>query len=269
VNGIRNIYRASIFFAICVVAVVIVLQLEADEGDDSLLSSLAYVELVVLIAFCIEAALGIVAECFQPWAYFHQAWNCFDFAVILVSFVPSDVGGNAVMLRMFRLLRVVKMMRSIEALNVVVSGLMDGIASCPAIGAILFLIYYLFAVVGVTLFRENDPWYFGSLHQSMLSLFQVSTMDSWIDLMYINMYGCDRYGYGTVGWPREDMCVDARGLGVVAVVFFVVFTIVSGLVLLSLFLGVVTMSMEAESEKFHAHKQRVDAVAELVHKKVK
>ena len=51
--------------------------------------------------------------------------------------------------------------------------LMEGIASCPAIGAILFLIYYLFAVVGVTMFRTNDPWYFGSLHQAMLSLFQV------------------------------------------------------------------------------------------------
>ena len=62
------------------------------------------------------------------------------------------------MFRLFRLLRVVKMMRTIESLNVVVSGLMDGIASCPAIGAILLLIYYLFAVVGVTLFKDNDPW---------------------------------------------------------------------------------------------------------------
>ena len=59
-------------------------------------------------------------------------------------------------------------------------------------------------------------------------------------------------------------CVDPTPHGVVAVLFFVVFTIISGLVLLSLFLGVVTMSMEAESQKFDRHKKRIEDVAVIV-----
>ena len=29
----------------------------------------------------------------------------------------------------------------------------------------------------------------------MLSLFRVATGEDWTDIMYINMYGCDKYGY--------------------------------------------------------------------------
>ena len=68
--------------------------------------------------------------------------------------------------------------------------------------------------------------YFGSLEKSMLTLFQVSTLDTWIEIMYINMYGCDLYGYGDIGWPRTQMCTNPNAKGFVAVLFFVSFTII-------------------------------------------
>merc|ERR1712072_378061 len=41
----------------------------------------------------------------------------------------------------------------------------------------------------------NDPWHFGTLHESMLTLFRICTFEDWTDVMYTNIYGCNAYGY--------------------------------------------------------------------------
>lgn len=58
--------------------------------------------------------------------------------------------------------------------------------------------------------------------------------------MYINIYGCDRYGYAE--WPEK--CVSPRASGLIATFYFLIFTTLSALVLLTLFIGVVTTSMD-------------------------
>ena len=64
--------------------------------------------------------------------------------------------------------------------------------------------------------------------------------------MYINMYGCDQYGYSA--WPQY--CTDPHASGAIAAIFFVIFVIIGGLVLLTLFVGVVSTSMdEAQKEQ--------------------
>jgi voltage-gated sodium channel len=56
---------------------------------------------------------------------------------------------------------------------------------------LMLLIFYLYAVMGVYFFRRNDPFHFGSLGVAMLTLFRVSTLEDWADVMYINIYGCN------------------------------------------------------------------------------
>ena len=46
------------------------------------------------------------------------------------------------------------------------------------------------------LFRKNDPFHFGSVSRAMFSILIVETLDSWVDLMYVNMYGCGAYPLG-------------------------------------------------------------------------
>ena len=51
-----------------------------------------------------------------------------------------------------------------------------------SIGYILMLmglVFYIYAVCGMILFKENDPWHFQSLHISMLTLFRVATLEDW------------------------------------------------------------------------------------------
>jgi hypothetical protein len=56
-------------------------------------------------------------------------------------------------------------------------------------------VFYLFAVLGVSMFRANDPWHFGKLDRAMLTLFRVATYEDWTDVMYINILGCENWNY--------------------------------------------------------------------------
>mmetsp|Transcript_54194 Transcript_54194/g.107642 ORF Transcript_54194/g.107642 Transcript_54194/m.107642 type:complete len:99 (+) Transcript_54194:4-300(+) len=60
------------------------------------------------------------------------------------------------------------------------------------VSMLLFLIYYIYAIVGCILFASNDPWHFRDVLNAMLTLFRASTFEDWTDIMTINMYGCDK-----------------------------------------------------------------------------
>lgn len=76
-------------------------------------------------------------------------------------------------------------------------------------------------------------------------------MDNLGDLMYINMFWCDHYGYETMPFD----CVAPEGWGYFSCVYFVAFVLLGAQILLSLFIGVVTTAMaEAELESKRADK---------------
>ena len=149
------------------------------------------------------------------------------------------------MLRLLRLLRVLKLVKSLPQLQLIVDALVQGLASIGYIGVILVLVFYVFAILGMTLFRKNDPWHFGTLARAMLTLFRCSTLEDWTDVMYINMYGCKNYGYNDHPWE----CTNSQESWWLALIYFVVFTVLGSLVLLTLFIGVVCTSMAEAQDK--------------------
>jgi hypothetical protein len=127
------------------------------------------------------------------------------------------------------------------------------------------------------LFKDNDPFHFGTIALSLLNLFRISTLDTWSDIMYINMYGCHRYyyhdsdptevpggyeqeaaehmhvgaGYTYWVWERGMECSpEKRKVNYyMAPFFFLVFIVVSCFMMLSLFVGVITTSMGDATEE--------------------
>ena len=77
--------------------------------------------------------------------------------------------------------------------------------------------------------------------------------------MQINMFGCDVYGYG----DTPELCVSAHASGLASVVFFFVFEIIAALVMLTLFIGVVTTSMEEATEDMKTAQEVDKNVAEI------
>jgi hypothetical protein len=96
----------------------------------------------------------------------------------------------------------------------------------------------------------------------MMSLFQASTLTAWAALAYTNWYGCDLAIYGdynvvdpeVAGWERGTVetftgplmafeCTHPQAQPVFTFLYFTSFTIVTAFMIMSLFIGVITMGM--------------------------
>ena len=218
---------------------------------------------LILWIFVVEAALKIAAEGNRPWRYFTDWWNVFDFIIVAVCFMPFNAQYVAV-LRLLRLLRVLKLVRTLPRLQILVSTLLKSVPSMGYVSLLLFMLFYVYAVSAVFLFKANDPVHFENLPLAMLSLFRVVTAEDWTDVMYIQMYGCgpteqNPEGYGYAG--IESLCTQPEAFPVFGALFFVSFMLIGAMVILNLFIGVIMNSMD-ESEKEQALAKRIRAMNE-------
>jgi len=202
-------------------------------------------DVIVLWVFVAEIVIKFLAEGSKPWVYFFNSWNRFDFAIVAVGFMPIGGGGAVTALRLLRLLRVLKLVRALPKLQVLVIGLLKSLSSIGYIGALLGLVFYLYAIVGMGFFGANDPVHMDGLFTTMLTLFRAATLEDWTDLMYTSMYGCEFYGYSGM----KHLCVQSHGFGFGAALYWVSFVLISSLMVLNLFIGVIASSMQdAQSE---------------------
>ena len=194
---------------------------------------------IILAIFTVEVVVKMGAEGSKPWRYFRDPWNVFDFLIVVAAYLPVDAQFVTV-LRLARLLRVLKLVRALPKLQILVSALLKSIPSMGYVSLLLLLVFYLFAVTGTFLFSENDPVHFKNLQLSMLTLFRVVTLEDWTDGMYIQMYGCDGYGYGGM----EHLCTSPNAYPLFGAAFFVCFVLVGTMIVLNLFVGVIMTGME-------------------------
>ena len=200
---------------------------------------------IILWIFVLEIVVKMGAEGKKPWRYFLDPWNVFDFIIVAACFLPFD--GNAVtVLRLLRLLRVLKLVKALPKLQILVGALLKSIPSMVYVSILLLLLFYVYAVAAVFLFGVNDPLHFENLEIAMLSLFRVVTLEDWTDIMYINMYGCDRYGYSP---DSVVLCSTPVAQPLLGALFFVSFVLTGTMIILNLFIGVIMTGMdEAQAE---------------------
>ena len=199
---------------------------------------------IILGIFIVEVVVKIIAQGKKPWHYFNDSWNIFDFIIVAAAFMPFG-GGSIAILRLLRLLRVLKLVKALPKLQMLVGALLKSIPSMTYVSILLFLLFYIYAVAGVFFFSENDPVHFGDLQTSMLSLFRIVTLEDWTDIMYINMFGCENYGYG----DTMDQCVNSTAQSALSIAYFVSFVLIGTMIFLNLFIGVIMNGMdEAKAE---------------------
>ena len=201
------------------------------------------VDRIIISIFCFEIIVKILAEGKRPWRYFLDGWNVFDFIIVAAVFLPFG-GGSMAVLRLLRLLRVLKLVKALPKLQLLVNALLKSIPSMGYVTLLLFLLFYIYAVAAVTFFGANDPVHFRDLQTAMLSLFRVVTLEDWTDIMYINMYGCDNYGYDNI----QDLCQKPEASPLGAALFFVSFVLLGTMIILNLFVGVIMTGMDEAKE---------------------
>jgi voltage-gated sodium channel len=158
-------------------------------------------------------------------------------------------------LRMARLVRTLRLVTILPRLQLLVGALLKSIPSLGYIGILLGLHFYIYAVIGTFLFRENDPWHFGSLHESFLTLFQVLTLEGWNDVMGTQYLGSDAT-YDEALKAMTALVRHSSRQPVLASLYFVSFIMLGTMIMLNLFTGVIITSMEEASNEAAESKRK-------------
>ncbi|MBX3458369.1 MAG: ion transporter [Planctomycetes bacterium] len=256
------------FIIVVIVAAGVVVGMETYHGFHERHYTLLHAaDLIILWIFTIEIALKLIAKWPRPHHFFKDSWNNFDFVIVALCWVPLGEGTAMFIpvLRLVRILRVFRLVTALPRLQLIVGALLKAIPSMGYVVMLLALHFYIFAAAAVFFFGTNDPWHFGTLQQALLSLFRGVTLEDWTDLMYIQMYGSDHYGYN----PEMDAWATAHGFTrvsnpqpVLGALFFVGFIVSGAMVILNLFIGVIMSGMnemQAEAENEQRAKRRLEA----------
>jgi voltage-gated sodium channel len=201
----------------------------AMEGYGQLLRTLDW---AILYFFAVEILLKIIAHGKKPWEFFRNSWNFFDFVIVLICFLPLNSHFVAV-LRLARILRVLRLVTVLPRLQVLVGALLRSIPSMGYVGMLLFIHFYIYAVIGTFIFGGNDPGHFGTLGTSLLTLFQVVTLEGWVEILKLQMAASAGYG------PP---------------LYFISFIVVGGMIILNLFIGVIMNSMQESTAEIEARR---------------
>lgn len=183
---------------------------------------LAAIDRAILAVFVAEIAARLAV---RGWRFFRDPWSLFDLFVVAIALVPAT--GSLSVLRALRVLRVLRLITAVPSLRRVVGGLFAAVPGMASIGLLLFLIYYVFAVIVTKLYGEALPERFGTLGTSAFTLFQAMTFDDWT---------------GSIVKPLTDAGFSSGWLVIT------IFTVLSGLVALNLFIGVVVTALDAVSQ---------------------
>ncbi len=176
---------------------------------------------VILGIFVIEALLKMAMHGRQPWRYFADGWNVFDFIIVVICLLP--VGGPfAAVLRLARALRLLRLVSALPKLQLLVGALLKSLSAMGYVSLLLALLFYIYAVAGIHLFGAYDPKNFGSLPAAFLSLFRLVTLDNWADLFNAQL-------------PYVP--------GIKVAIYFVTFIVFGTMIILNLFIGIIMNSM--------------------------
>jgi len=244
-----NFFNQFIIGTILLTGVVVGAQTYKDFAEKNV-TVLNFLDQTILVIFTIEALIKILAEGHRPFNYFKNPWNVFDFAIVAACLLEPflQLGGAFLpILRLARILRVLRLITAIPKLQLLVTCLLKSLPSMFYVSILLFLLFYVYGAMAVFLFGENDPIHFRNLQTSILSLFRVVTLEDWTDVMYINMYGSNAYGYSADDLSKWNPASSQSPLG--AAIFFVSFVLIGTMIVLNLVIGVIMNSMDESNEE--------------------
>ncbi|XP_037399800.1 voltage-dependent T-type calcium channel subunit alpha-1G isoform X8 [Pygocentrus nattereri] len=172
--------------------------IEYHEQPDELTNALEISNIVFTSLFALEMLLKLLV--YGPFGYIKNPYNIFDGIIVVISVweIVGQQGGGLSVLRTFRLMRVLKLVRFMPALQrqlVVLMKTMDNVATFCML---LMLFIFIFSILGMHLFgckfgseRDGDTMpdrkNFDSLLWAIVTVFQILTQEDWNKVLYNGM----------------------------------------------------------------------------------
>lgn len=187
---------------------------------------MAILDLGVTLFFLVEIIVRMIAEG-SLVRFFKKGWNVFDFVIVVASLVPVEDSEMALLGRLLRIFRVLRLISIIPELRVLLSAFLKAIPRMGYVSLLMFIIFYIYAAAGSIFFHSINEVLWGNVSIAMLTLFRVATFEDWTDVMYETM---EVYPYS---WA-----------------YYISFIFVVAFVFLNMMIGIVLETLQREHEQF-------------------
>ena len=192
-SGLKKLFidiRSNKIFELFVIAVIVISALKVGIGTyplgPNLTAGLKILDYAVTIFFLVELLIRMAAEP-NPKRFFSKGWNVFDFVIVTASLIPIDESEMALLGRLLRVFRVLRLVSMIPELQMLVNALLQAIPRMAYVTLLMFIIFYIYGAAGSIFFAEINSTLWGNISIAMLTLFRVATFEDWTDVMYETM----------------------------------------------------------------------------------
>lgn len=273
IKQISTYLTTNRLFELAIVAVILINSLLIGVETYVTNPTITLIQTVILGIFTFEIALRYIAANSNK-AFFTDGWNLFDFTLVLIGYIPEEMMPNASMAMAFRVLRVfrvLRLLRTCQEIKLIIRVLAKSF-SALFYNLMFYLIFlYLFAIIGVSLFKlpqaealqgeekvryelyieqaphapgnAADPY--GTLDESMFTLFRVMTGDDWSDVRY-NLVTASEQGV-------------VKASPTVITVYHVLWFILSAFLLLNLVVGAILNNYQVVMDSLKKEKEEEEA----------
>ncbi|WP_438971000.1 ion transporter [Methylophaga sp.] len=260
--GIANLFntiRSNRIFEMVVVTVILFSALltgaKTYDISSQLMTTIKWLDYSITLFFLIEIAIRFFAED-NKWHFFKSGWNIFDSLIVIVSLIPIEDSELALVGRLIRIFRVLRMVSVIPELRTLLNSLLKALPQLGYVALLMFIIVYIYAAVGTTFFAHINATLWGDITVSMLTLFRVMTFEDWTDVMYETM------AVYPISW-----------------LFYISFIFLNAFAFLNMLIGIVVNTMDKENaeqwRKDHADEptlidlsRQVDDLKQLIEKRI-
>ena len=186
---------------------------------------LEWLDLGITLFFLVEISIRLMASD-SIRAFFRNGWNVFDFTIVVASLIPLEGSETALLGRLLRIFRVLRLVAIIPELRVLLSAFLTAIPRMGYVSLLMFIIFYIYAAMGSIFFASINPELWQNISIAMLTLFRVATFEDWTDVMYETM---EVY---PLSW-----------------LFYLSFIFIVAFVFLNMMIGIVLETLQKEHEK--------------------
>ncbi|MCU7946674.1 MAG: ion transporter [Candidatus Thiodiazotropha sp. (ex Cardiolucina cf. quadrata)] len=186
---------------------------------------LRFLDVGVTLFFLTEIIVRMIAEQ-NLKRFFSKAWNLFDFIIVTASMIPVEDSEAALLGRLLRIFRVLRLVSIIPELRVLLNAFVTAIPRMGYVSLLMFIIFYIYAAMGSMFFSTINQELWGNITISMLTLFRVATFEDWTDVMYQTM------AVHPLSW-----------------FYYLSFIFIVAFVFLNMMIGIVLETLQSEHEK--------------------
>lgn len=182
-QAIRNNKLFEVSIMVVIMASALLVGIKTYEVPQSVQIAVYWLDILITLIFVIEISIRFAAE-ERKLDFFKSGWNIFDVLIVTVSLIPIDNTDMALVARLVRVFRVLRMVSIIPELRMLLNSLLIALPRLGYVMALMFIIFYIYAAVGSLMFNEINKFLWGDIARAMLTLFRVMTFEDWTDVMY-------------------------------------------------------------------------------------